>query len=185
MAPVTPYGVPDQFIVGDTLLFQIAFGDYPSSEGWTLAFTFAGAKTLHTEVSEVSSSGTTHTVTVPATRTTLLSPGVYRWFAYATGSGTYAGRRHLAGEGRCEVRANPATAQDNELQEQVEKDLAIVRAAKTGRLTDEMASYMIRGRQVVLLSYTDLVKEERRLERALWRLKHPGRAWPAVKVVFP
>lgn len=187
MAPITPVGVPSQLIAGDTLLFSVSYGDFPVSEGWTLSMTLAGVGTLQTESGEITEDdGTTWTVTIPASRTRTLAakPGVYRWFHYMTGSGSYSGRRYTVAEGRIEVLLNPADAADGDFQFQEEKDLAVVEARLAGRLTDDMQAYTIRGRQVVLIPYQELVAERARLKRAVWKLRNPGLAMPVLRRVY-
>lgn len=186
MAPITPVGVPSQLIAGDTLLFRVSYGDFPVSEGWTLSMTLAGVGTLQSEAGEITNDGSvTWTVTIPASRTRTLAAkaGVYRWFHYMTGSGSYAGRRYTVAEGRIEVVQNPADAADGDFQYQEEKDLAVVEAKLAGRLADDLQMYMIRGRQVSLIPYKDLVAERARLKRAVYRLR-TGHAMPSVRVTL-
>jgi hypothetical protein len=159
MAPVTPVGVPATLVAGDTLLFSVSYGDFPVSEGWLLSMSIVGAGQLQTTAGEITEDdGVTWTVTVPASRTATLNsqPGVYRWFHYMTGSGSYAGIRYTVAEGRIEILANPAQAQNGDFRFQEEKDLEVIDAAIAGRITDDMKAYTIRGRQVVMLELSEL-----------------------------
>lgn len=187
MAPVTPVGVPGSLIAGDTLLFSVSYGDYPVSEGWLLSMSLVGAGTIQTTAGEITEDdGVTWTVTVPASRTAELNanPGVYRWFHYMTGSASFAGRRYTVAEGRIEILANPAQAQNGAFQAQCEKDLAVVEAAIAGRLGDDMQAYTIRGRQVVLIPVKELIAERSRLKREVWRFRNKGKAMPVLQRVY-
>ena len=168
------------------MLFDVAYGDYPISEGWTLSLSFVGKGTLQTETAEVTEDDTKWTVLVPASRTATLNntPGVYQWFAYMTGSGSYAGRKYTVDEGRIEVRANPRQAANGDFQAQCEKDLEVVLAKLSGRLTDDMQAYTIRGRQVQLIPYKELVAEASRLKREVWRFRNPGKAMPTLRFEY-
>jgi hypothetical protein len=186
MAPVTPTGVPGQVVAGDTLVFELSYGDYPISEGWVLSMSFVGKGALQTETAEVTEDDAKWTVLIPATRTAILhsNPGAYRWFAYMTGAGAYAGQKYTVAEGRIEVLANPRQAQDGDFQAQCEKDLAVVEAAIAGRLADDMQAYTIRGRQVVMIPVKELVAERSRLKREVWRFRNPGAAMPVLRRVY-
>jgi hypothetical protein len=183
MAPVTPTGVPAQIVAGDTLLFDVSFGDFPASESWTLAFEFAGAGRLTTTAGEVVNDGAKYTVTVPATRTIELDskPGVYRCFATLTGTGSYAGRKYTLEQRTVEVISDPSNAAAGDFQAQCEKDLAVVEAAYSGQLADGMKSYTIRGRQVVLFDRAELAAERSRLKREVWKLKNKGSGIPVLR----
>lgn len=187
MAPVTPTGVPDTIVAGDTLLFYVpTYSGYPISEGWTPSYAFVGKGTLHTESGELTSDGSRYTCLVPATRTITLDAkaGVYAWYLFMTGSGDYAGRRYRVDEGRIEVQTNPANALDGDFQAQCEKDLAVIEAKIANRLSDDLKAYTIRGRQVVLMEPRELFAERSRLKREVWRLRNPGRAMPSYKVTL-
>lgn len=183
MAPTVPFGEPTTAVAGDTWLWQQAFPDYPSSEGWSLAYAFRGAGLLDTESSEVVQDGTNVTVTVVASRTATLQPGTYYWTAIATGSSSYAGRVHTAGSGVLEVTRNLSTSAEGEALTWEEQTLPVLEAAIAGKLTDDMSSYMIGGRQVVTIPLREQLDLRDKMRRAIARQR--GRSWQTHAVVFP
>ncbi|RTL04199.1 MAG: hypothetical protein EKK62_16795 [Acidimicrobiia bacterium] len=148
-----------------------------------MSYAFRGASTLDTAAAEVSQSGTTVTVTIAASRTADLTPGTYYWTALATGSGTYAGRVHTAGSGVCEVTRNLSIAAEGDALTWEERTLSVVEAALTGKVTDDMASYMIAGRQVVTIPLAELRSLRSSLKRTIARQR--GRPFAAHYVTCP
>ena len=183
VAPTIPTGEPTHAVAGDTWLWTQTFGEYPSSEGWALSYAFRGASLLETTSGEVSYSGTTATVTIAASRTADLTPGTYYWTATATGSGSYAGRVHTASTGVLEVTRNLSLAAEGEALTWEEQTLSVVEAALTGKVTDDMASYMIAGRQVVTIPLNELRSLRSSLKRAIARQR--GKPFAEFKVVCP
>lgn len=183
MAPTIPRGEPTSAVAGDTWLWSVAYADFPSSEGWTLSYAFRGAGSLDTEASEVVAGTGDVTVTIPATRTADLTPGTYYWTCTATGSGSYAGRKHTAATGVLEVERNLALTAEGDALTWEERTLPVVEAALTGKLTDDMASYMIGGRQVVTIPVPELVKLRAQLRREIARQR--GRPWQQHLVTLP
>lgn len=183
MAPTTPLGEPTTAVAGDTWLWTQAFPDFPSGEGWAISYVFRGAGLLDTQAGEVVQSGTNVTVTIAATRTADLAVGTYHWTAIATGSGSFAGRVHTAGRGVLEVTRNLTLAAEGEALSWEERTLAVVEQVLTGKITDDMASYMIAGRQVVTHSLPELLALKASLKRAIARQR--GRPFAAHYVVCP
>ena len=184
MAPVVPVGVPDVLVAGDSLIFKVTYPLYPVSEGWALSFQVKGEGELITTSGEVTDdSGSTYTVNVPASRTADLAPGVYRWFALATGSGSYSGRRDVAERGVLTIEANPATAAGGDYESDEEKELAALVAAVRDSAGDLVVSYTIGNRQVTY-DRRGALRRKSQLERAIWRQRNPGQPWPSISAVF-
>lgn len=184
MAPVVPVGVPDVLVAGDSLIFKVSYPLYPVSEGWTLSFQFKGDGELITTSGEVTDdSSVTYTVNVPASRTADLAKGVYRWFALATGSGTYSGRRDVAARGVLTVEANPNTAASGDYASPEEIELDALNAALQAAAGDLVISYTIGNRQVTY-DRRGAMRRRSALERAVWRQRNPGKPWPSIQVAF-
>lgn len=183
MAPTTPKGEPSSVVAGDSWLWEVSYQDYPSSEGWALSYTFRGAGSLDTTAGEVVVSSDVWTVHIPASRTADLGAGAYRWAAYMTGSGSYAGRRHEVARGVVTVVANAALATDGALQSSDERILAAIEAALEGRITDDVQMTQINGRLVTNIPILELQRLRGIYERRVWKLRNPGRQ-PVQRVVF-
>lgn len=186
MAPVVPSDVPSTLRAGDSLHFTATFPDYPVSEGWSLSYVLRGIGQLDTSATEITAgdTGVDWDVLIAADRTQVLDAGTYTWFAVMTGSGDTDGLRNIVAEGRIVVTANPLDADAGDFRAQCEKDLEVVQAALASRLTDDMQSYMIGGRQVVLIPIRELYAIETRLKRQVWKLQHPGESFPKIRLVF-
>lgn len=183
MAPTTPYGEPTEVVAGDSWLWTARYGDYPSSEGWTLSYTFRGVGALDTDTSECTVASDLWTVNVPASRTADLGAGTYRWAAYMTGSGSYSGRRHQVATGVVTVIANAALAAEGDLQTSDERILAAIEAALEGRITDDVQMTQINGRLITNIPIMELQRLRGMYERRVWRQKNPGKM-PVARVVF-
>lgn len=183
MAPTLPAGEPTSVTAGDSWLWTTRYPDYPASEGWTLSYAFRGVGLLDTVSAELTQANDEWTVHIPAARTTELGDGTYRWAAYMTGSGSYAGRRHEVGRGILTVLPNASLAAEGTLQSHAERMVLRIRDALEGRITDDVQMTQINGRLITNIP----VKELRQLltvyERQVWREQHPGRT-PVSRVVF-
>lgn len=183
MAPTVPHGEPSSVVAGDSWLWTASYGDYPSSEGWTLSYAFRGVGLLDTASSELTVSDDEWTVSIPAARTADLSAGTYRWAAYMTGSGSYAGRRHEVGRGVVVVAPNASLAEEGALQTHAERMVEAIKAALEGRITDDVQMTQINGRLITNIPVLELRRMLKTYEREVWRERNPGKM-PVARVVF-
>lgn len=184
MAPITPVGEPSTVAAGDTWTWQQAFSDYPASEGWVISYAIRGVGSLTWDAAWVTYSGTTATVVIPAASTATLAVGVYQWVAYATGSGSYAGQRFEARRGSLEVTRNLATAVAGDAQSWEEEQLAAIEAVLANKITDDVASYQIAGRQLTTIPLNELLSLRSSLKAAVRRQQGKGR-WAEHRAVMP
>jgi len=183
MAPTTPNGEPTEVVAGDSWLWTARYGEYPSSEGWTLSYAFRGVGSLDTTSGECVVSSDTWTVSIPASRTGDLAAGSYRWAAYMTGSGTYAGRRHQVATGVVTVAANAALATEGQLQTSNERTLDALRSVMEGRVTDDVQMTQINGRLITNIPILEVQRLIGVYERRVWKERNPGKM-PVTRVVF-
>ena len=94
-----------QIEAGNTSAFLLSYTDYPVGT-YTLTFLLS-VGTATPSSTTATTSGTSFLVTLSSTVTAALTPGVYQWAAYATGSGT----RYTAATGNLTVLPNLAVAQ--------------------------------------------------------------------------
>jgi hypothetical protein len=83
-API-PSVEPTSFVAGDTIPWTKSFPDYSSAAGWALTYAFRlqqGSGILN--VTAVPSGTDDFAVTIPATDTVKMKPGVWVWAAYVT-----------------------------------------------------------------------------------------------------
>lgn len=124
MAPTVPVGEPIAARAGDTWTWDLFPGDYPSSEGWTISYAFAGNGTLTWSAGYVAANGVGYRVTIPTTATGL-TPGNFKWSCFATLSGA----RYTVASGVLEVLRNLATDTSTSAQTHDEKMVALLEAA--------------------------------------------------------
>ena len=183
MAPTIPVGEPTSVTAGDSWVFKQSFPEYPVSEGWALAYAFAGPGDLLTATSEVANdAASTYTLTIPASRTELPT-GTYRWVARMTGSGAYAGQVYTVRAGVIEVCANVTTSLPEALWDPDERLLFAIDAVIYGRITDDVQQVTIGGRSVTKIPIAELLALKSRLERRVYLMRNGG-DMPVRRVIF-
>jgi hypothetical protein len=163
--------LPASFAAGETLKVKRAYSDFPAADGWVLTLYLAGAS-VRTYTADVV--GSDHVFTLPtgaAPGTSDLIPGSYTWEERAAlGGEIYAAARETI-----QVRPNIATAAAGDLLSVAEKELAILDAATSGRLTDDMQSYQIAGRAVNLIPIKELEELRDKRRREVHARRNPSR----------
>ena len=184
MAPVVPSSEPEQLAVGETVRWTKTLGDYPPSEGWTLKYALRGASALDVTATVV---GSEYSVTIPSSGTggsNTIEPGMYTLAGYVEGSGAFAGQRYQVHRSVVRVTPDVGAAQPGELQSKAERNLAAIDAVIEGRITSDVESYTIAGRQVTKIPIGDLMKLRSRFAAQVRRQRNPGRFGRAVGVQF-
>lgn len=175
MAPIVPTSEPIAATAGATWTWTTSSSTYPVSEGWALSYVFAGASTLPWSTGYVTDDGATHTVTIPATVTALLSAGRYEVTRKWTGSATYADRIDLEALAPLAVAVNPLLVAPGDRVTFAEANLAAVEAAITARLAgDQPEEYAIGGRSVRKIDLKELRAMRTSLQSELWKARNPG-----------
>lgn len=177
MAASIPTQEPTQVIAGDSWQWDIAYGDYPASDGWALAYAFRGPTDLDTGSGDVTVDADGWQVRIPATVTNLTA-GPYRLIGYVT-KGT---ERFTVYDAALLVLPNPVTAVN--AQSHAERTLAVIDAAIEGRLTADIESYQIHGRSVSKIPMSELVKLRAIYASAVERERNPGQFGRSVEVHF-
>lgn len=174
MAPSIPTTEPDLLFAGDTCKWTKTISDYPSSDGWTLVYSFRGPSAF-TDVT-AATSGSGYAVTIPLATTTPLQAGGYTWSARVT----KAGETYTVGRGVLNVElAAGASLVPHEV-----KMLAAIEAVLEGRITADVQQYAIGGRQITKIPIEELAKLRGRYQAKVERLKHPGSLGIPVQVAF-
>lgn len=187
MAPTTPQGVPSRVTAGDTWSWLASFRDYQPTEGagtWTLSYGIVGVDLLEWDPAWAVEQAGGWLVTIPAASTDSVTAGAYRWTATLEGGGTYAGLRMTPARGILTVDPDPAGLVAGDGQSFAEKNLAVVEAALSGRLSSDLQSYSIGGRSVALIPYAELYQIRNKLRTEVWRDRNPGKALPGLHIAF-
>lgn len=175
-----PTSEPTELTAGDSWQWDKTLGDYRPTDGWALEYVLVGAMPFAINVTNARLvvSGDTYQVRVPAADTASLAAGAYRFAAYVS----KAGDRFEILRTAVAVRANIATLTDGRTV--AEKELAIVDAAISGRLTNDLQSYQINGRAVNKIPIEMLYQIRGRLRSQVWRERSPGQLGRPVRMRF-
>jgi hypothetical protein len=181
VAPVVPAKEPTRIVAGDTVKWTKSLGDFPPSEGWTLKYSFRGQSSHDVTASVV---GSEYQVAITPAQSVTLEPGKYTLAGYVEGSGSFAGEQHEVYRDVLVVEPSVEDAMPVELQTQAEKNLAAIEAVIAGRVTHDIESYAIAGRQVTKIPIGELLKLRNHFAAQVRRERNPGRFGRNVGVEF-
>lgn len=174
MAPSVPTIEPDVLYAGATAKWTRSLADYPASDGWSLIYTFRGPSQLEEQVARPS--GSDFAITIQADDTEDLLAGTYSWTA----------RVELNGEVYVVARGVLTVVLFDGAVEQLheEKVIAVCEAALEGRLTADMQSYAVDGKQVTKIPVEELERILTKYRWKLWHRRNPGKLSTPVAVNF-
>lgn len=161
MTPPCPTVEPQSLIAGDTLQFDRAFDNFSPVDGWALSYTLTllGKAPIQINGGVITSTNGTFNINVPAATTAGYAPGKYFWVAFVTGSGPFANQRFKVGEGVINILPNPATADaTTDYRSDAKKNLDAIDAVLANKVTADVVSYKIGGREIVKMSPDSLLK---------------------------
>jgi len=152
MAPTIPTVVPDSFVAGDTVKFNITDSDYPASAG-TLNFFFVNADGSFTETS-TTADGDTHNIVISATDSGAITAGTFSYQGRYTNTAT--SEETTIRQGTTIVKPEfTDTAFDNRSQTKITLDA--LEATIAGKATGDQASMSIAGRSISRYSPEELL----------------------------
>ncbi len=162
MTPPRPTCEPQSLVAGDTLQFDRSIDNFSPVDGWALSYvlTLPGKAPINITGGVITSSNGTFNINVTAATTAGWAPGKYRWVAYVKAtSGQYAGQRFKVGEGAIEIFPNPETADvTTDYRSDAKKNLDAIDAVLANKVTADVQSYKINGRELVKMKHTDLLE---------------------------
>jgi hypothetical protein len=142
---------PREIRAGSTGRWDRTLGDYPAS-AWTLTYRLLSSAGTHTF--DATADGDVFAVTVAAATTAAWPPADYEWVATVTDGTTVA----TVGTGVLTVLYNPGTATAAvDVRSQAQRNLDALDAVMEGRMTNDVASYTIGGRQLSRMGAEDLL----------------------------
>lgn len=148
---------PTAFFAGDTVKWDKSFSDYPASGGWTLTYYLRGTNTY--TVNQITTTGDTFNVNIPAATTATYAAGDYWLFGFVT-KGT---ERFQIYSGQVEVKPNQATLSSTyDGRTHVQIVLDALEAAIEGVATREELSYTVNSggiqRMIQFLSRAEMIQ---------------------------
>jgi hypothetical protein len=173
---------PTRLAAGDTWTWSRTLPDYPAADGWLLRY-YARPSVgtgLETEAAEVTVDGDTWTVSVPSSRTGVLTAGTFRLAGYVS-RGT---DRHEVYAGVLRVTPNFASGDATAALSTDEQLLDVLSAAVAGRLSSDIAeTYTIDGVAVAKIPARDLARMLAEVRSRL-RRRRTGKLTQTVKVRY-
>lgn len=145
-----------ELVVGDSYQYDTNIIGYPANAGWTFKQRLTNLLSTGTGYTLTSTGqGEFHRTTISTTLSSSFAPGEYSWYGWVESSA----ERHTVSSGFVTITGNPATSTaGTDPRSHARKMLDAIEAVLEGRATSDMSSYMIAGRQVVLLSPDALIR---------------------------
>lgn len=170
--------LPSQINAGTTVEYVRTVSDYPATAGWSFELIIQGAKKAVIAATAV---GADFKVTITATVTGTLTPGIYKFIERVTKG---AEIHDLALPEVIEVFPDFKAATEGTLEEIAQKNLAAIRAALAGRIPADMENFSIAGRIVAKTPQRELLQMEATWAARVKALKNKGRFDTPVRAVI-
>lgn len=159
MSDTVPTVEPTAATAGDTWEWQRSYGDYPSSDGWTLAYYLQGPGKIAT-IEGVAQADDSYLVTIPPATTKDLPPGAYQLHGFVEDrDGETVDERHRVYHGQLLVAADPAQLTAPR-QSHTEFMLDTIRLQLEGRLPQDRETIAIDGTQITRIPILELKRLE-------------------------
>jgi hypothetical protein len=150
-----PSNIPVTFVAGDSFRITLdEYTSYPTSEGWQVALSFRAHGSNPIDLTSFTT-GTGYGFDIPAASTSAWAKGGYNW----TTKAVKGAEKFTVGTGYMEVRPDPTTVDaSDDVRSHAQKMLDLIEAALSGRITSDMESYQIAGRQISKIPFSELHK---------------------------
>jgi len=145
---------PQKFRAGDTVKWQKAFDEYPSSE-WTLQYAIYNSNNYYT-VNATAQSDKSFLIEISSSQSATYAKGEYRWIARVSkGSEVYT-----VGTGTLTILPNILSATDD--RSHIKKVLDALEAALEGRASRTDLEYMIGDKRIRNMQHVEIYSAWRR-----------------------
>jgi hypothetical protein len=171
MPPIIPDYVPRVIVAGTTVKFTRLLADFPPGAGWTYTIYFNGANNVFNKAGVAQADGS-FLVTIAPADTASLTPGAYRYAERVTNG--FEVYDMVGDELVVQIEPNLATAPAGAFLTHAERTLGILEAALSGRLTADLESYQIAGRQVSKIPIKQLRELRGWYAAEVARAQNPG-----------
>lgn len=188
--PPIPTHIPHELTPGDSWTWQLAFGDYPPSDGWTLTVSLRGPSAVAPSLGEIdieaeaTPDNGAYMVSARADQTAQLVPGNYRWVASVARVVGSQEERVSVHRGVTILLQQLQTADAGDTTTHNERMLAAIEALIEGRTTADVEYYQIAGRALTKIPVKELMGYRAKYAAAVWRERHPHETAPARMVSF-
>jgi len=176
-----PQFEPNAFVSGDTVLWTKVLATYPLSDGWTLNYRLVG-DTQSIDTAKITVAADTGLggwdVTITATNSAGLAPGVYRLIGWVLLPAT--GERHIVFDDTLQVLADVTTGTPASLQSPNKQILIAIDARLSGRITADQEQVHINGTSIMRIPIEKLMAIRGIYAAKVWREQNAGQAFPSV-----
>ena len=145
---------PQKFRAGDTVRWQKAFDDYPSSE-WTLQYDIYNSNNYYT-VDAIAQPDNSFLIEIPSTQSATYSKGEYKWVARVK-KGTEV---YTVGTGTLTILPNITSATDD--RSHIKKVLDALEKALEGRASRTDLEYWLGDKRIRNMTHTEIYSAWRR-----------------------
>lgn len=150
---------PSTFRAGETVTWEKSLGDYSSNDGWSLKYTLSG--NAGGSISKTATAdGTTYTVEFTAADTAALTKGIFKLFGWVENGST----KIPISATTVQVLQNLFTASTTDQRTDNQIILDAIVAVIKGRATKQHTEIAIAGRNIMLLSLTELYRAKKLFE---------------------
>lgn len=188
--PPNPTHIPHELTPGDSWAWQLAFGDYPPSDGWTLTVSLRGPAATAPSIGEIDIEATptpdnsAYLVSASADATAELVPGNYRWVVWVERVVDTQLQRVSIHRGVTILLQELQEAGAGDTTTHNERMLAAIEALIEGRTTADVEYYQIAGRALTKIPVKELMAYRAKYAAAVWRERHPHETAPTRMVTF-
>jgi hypothetical protein len=151
-----PTKEPEVITAGDTVKWTRQYGDYPASAGWQLSYYLRvpnQAPKVIAFATEITASGDSFAVVIPASTSANFTQGNYKWAAFVT----KGEERFEVGTGVMLIKPNLATNTPTDDRSHVQKVYEALCAVIENRATADDQSYTIGGRSLTRMTVRELL----------------------------
>jgi hypothetical protein len=179
LAPQVPTTEPAVLVANTTWEWTKSLSAFPPADNWSVSYYLTGKTSLSFAATPNVSDGT-YSVSVPVVTTATVSPGVYRWVAYAT----LSGKKYVADSGQFTVQADPTLTGDQRTF--AEKMLALFESEIAARVAGDGTANegtTVDGFSVAKMSMRDLYRYRNQYKSEVIRQRRNGRL-PGLATTF-
>lgn len=153
-----PTNEPEEFRAGDTVVWDIASDDYPSSDGWTMKYRLSGPQQIDITGA---TSGVGYRLTITAAASADYGAGVYEFTGWVEKGAGATLEQHTIRTGRVRILQNlKQLVGDAAVESRTHWQIVLdaIEASQQGRATLAQSQTSINNRAISLLSPEELQK---------------------------
>jgi hypothetical protein len=173
--------VPTLFTAGETIKFTRSFSSFIPPD-WSYTLFLNGPSATFSKAATAAPDNSGFAIELTPGECANLPAGLYRYIERVSNSQT--GEVYTVGEGVVQIELDLATAPAGACLSFWEKQLAMIEAVLTGRITADVQSYQIASRAVVKIPIKELYALRAIAAQNVWKAANPGCLSESVYIHF-